>query len=497
MRRILSLWLERWPTDLIHRRRRVERPLVTVATVGGRRLVLAVDRAASLEGLAPGMTLADVQARLPDVAAVEADPAGDAAALARLVDWCLGFSPWTAADGADGVWLDVTGLVPLFASEAALAEELVRRLAAQGFAARAAVADTPGAAWAVARFAAAADRAIIVPPGGVRAALARLPMAALRLTPEVVRDLWRVGLRRIDTLYKLPRAPLAPRFGMSVARRLDQALGLIEEPISPHRPVVPLLERLGVAEPVMSAEALRRGMAELTERLCRRLAAEGVGVRRLEFAACRVDSRVQRVAIGTSRPSRDPAHLLRLLAPKIEEIDPGLGIEMMVLRALEVAAQEAEPLALGAVSDGTATLVDRLANRLGAANVLHVAPADSHVPERTGWRSALRGPAMPCGDAGGAGRPIRLLARPDPVEAVAPIPDDPPVLFRWRRGVHQVRHAEGPERIAAEWWRPKGEGGDDETRDYYRVEDEAGRRFWLYRAGADQPARWFLHGFFA
>ncbi len=449
---------------------------------------------------------------MPELRAVEADPAGDAAALKALADWCTRFSPWASVAGRDGIWLDVTGTVPLFPSEAALAEELLARLATAGFAGRAAIADTPGCAWAMARFMRAAphpgEQAVIVPPHGMRAALAGLPVAALRLPGEIAQDLRRLGLREIGALYGLPRAPLAPRFGELVARRLDQALGLVEEPISPLTPVLPRTERLGFAEPVLTAEGLAHWLRLLVDRLCRRLEQDGMGARRLELACYRVDARVERVAIGTSRPSHDKAHLARLLAARIETIAPGFGIELMVLSATEVEPQQAEQgglLPAQPEEAAWAPLIDRLANRLGAANVLRVASVDSHLPERAmrlvpAFERLAGGPATAASWFTDRPRPIRLLAPPDPVEVTAPVPDDPPVLFRWRRIVHRVRHAEGPERIAAEWWRRIGLlSEDDDLRDYYRVEDEAGRRFWLYRQGLYRPGatpRWFLHGLF-
>jgi len=435
--------------------------------------------------------------------ALEADPAGAAAALARLADWCGHYTPWTATEGEDGIWLDITGCVPLFPSEQALAEDLLVRLRRQGFSCRAAIADTPGAAWALARHGVLPEQgALIVPPGTTRTALADLPVVALRLAPEITHDLRRLGLRRIGALYDLPRAPLAPRFGEAVARRLDQALGLIEEPISPRRPVEPRLVRRAFAEPIQAAEDLHRGTKLLLERLCERLDRDGLGARRLELCCYRVDYRVERVAIGTSRPSRDPAHLMRLFARQIETIAPDLGIEIMQMKALEVESLAPDQLAFDGADacDPAAPLIDRLANRLGSVNVLRLVPFASHVPER-----AMRAvPALVAPRAlgtwpAGRPRPIRLLAYPDPVEVMAPVPDDPPLSFRWRRIVHRVRHAEGPERIAAEWWLDREAAGADETRDYYRVEDEAGRRFWLYRRGLyrpEAPPRWFLHGFF-
>jgi protein ImuB len=468
-------------------------------------VLAAVDPAAALAGLAPGMSLADARARLPELRLVDADPAGDAQALAAFADWCGRFSPWTSVDGTDGIWLDVTGCVPLVDSEEALARDLVARASRLGFAARAAIADTPGAAWAVARYAELPVSSVrVLANGETRAALAPLPVAGLRLPGEIVQDLKRLGLKRIGDLYGMARAPLAPRFGEQVARRLDQALGLVEEPISPRQPTVPRLVRRILAEPISTPEAIEIGLAQLMALLCRQLEEEGLGARRIELACFRIDGRVERIAIGTSRPSHQPDHLGRLLTEKIGEIAPGFGIELMQLRALAVEPLAALQLGLDAKQDGgaVAPLVDRLANRLGARNVLRLIPEDSHLPERAARtvsvldvRHDKAGQDWPTDRP----RPIRLLAYPDPIEVVAPVPDDPPLMFRWRRVPHRVRRAEGPERIALEWWH-EPEAGTDGIRDYYRVEDEAGRRFWLYRRGLYRPEAspaWFLHGFFA
>jgi protein ImuB len=505
MRRILSLWLHHWPTDLLRARLsgRGAAPLVAAATIGNRRLLVAVDAAAARLGLGPGLTLGDARARQPDLIVCEADPAGAAAALARLAEWCGHYTPWTATEGEDGIWLDITGCVPLFASEQALAEDLLTRLRRRGIACRAAIADTPGAAWALARFGTMPETgAVVVAPGGARTALAELPVAALRLAPEIAHDLRRLGLRRIGTLYGMPRAPLAPRFGEAVARRLDQALGLVEEPISPRRPAMPRLASRAFAEPIVAPEDLHRGTKLLLKELCALLDRAGQGARRLELSCYRVDYRVERVAIGTSRPSRDPAHLMRLFERQIETIAPELGIEIMQLRALEAEAVAPDQLGFDRddANDPAAPLIDRLANRLGSGNVQRLVPVASHVPERAQRRMpALAAPLKPGGWPAGRPRPIRLLDYPDPIEVMAPVPDDPPLSFRWNRVLHRVRHAEGPERIAAEWWLDPVAAGEAGTRDYYRVEDEEGRRFWLYRRGlyrAEGEPRWFLHGFF-
>lgn len=462
---------------------------------------------AALEGIAPGIGLADARALDPALLVEEADFIADAAALAKLAAWCDRFSPWITPCGADGILLDITGSAPLFGDEMGLACQAVARLARQGIEARAAIADTLGAAWALSRF---GNRAVLtVPRGGLEQALADLPVGALRIEPEIVALLERLGLARIGELYPLPRAALAARCGDSVALRLDQALGLAVEPLSPLPPEPLLWSRRSCPEPIATAEAIAAALHDLLQQLTRRLAEDGLGARRLSLAAYRIDSRIERLAIGTAFPSRDRRHLWRLFEEKIEQIDPGLGIEDLVLTAESVESLAAVQLGLdgeAARSDSAdlAVLVDRLANRLGMRALARPGLRESHIPERAvrfvpplaDRQAAPRSNAL-------QQRPIRLLPRPEPIEAMAPIPDDPPRLFRWRQRAYRVRAADGPERIAPEWWRQdsKISSGDSasESRDYYRVEDEAGQRFWLYRVGLYRPdaaPRWFLHGFF-
>ncbi len=455
-----------------------------------------MDDKAARDGLLPGMALADARAVRPALAVAEADFAADAAALTRVVRWCGRYSPWTAPCPPDGVWLDVTGCAHLQGGEEGLMAEAVERLQKLGIAAHAAIADTAGAAWAVARCGGARREA--VPEGGARARLAALPVAALRLAPETAESLARLGLRAIGDLYPLPRPSLVLRFGRSLADRLDQALGRMEEPLSPLSPPQQLWARRRFAEPIATADDIRAATASLLDTLCRRLAAEGQGARRLELTLYRVDGTPVAARIGTARPSREPRHLLRLLDERLGEIDPGLGIEDMILSASLAEEQAPAQLSLERRGeeggDDLAALVDRLAARLGDKAVSRPVLAESHWPERAVRLVAPLDPAVSAKPQG-APRPVRFLRLPEPVEAVAPVPDDPPLMFRWRRIMHRVRRADGPERIAGEWWR-----GHAELRDYYRVEDQDGRRFWLYRAGlyrADVPSRWFLHGVFA
>ncbi len=501
---------------------------------GGAVRLSAVTLAARKAGLAPGQTLADARALVPDIAVHDADPAGDAETLTRIADWCTRYTPWTAPSGleiggAAGIWLDVSGCAHLFGGEAAMLDDMIERLAATGYTARVGLADTVGAAWATARFGQPGGaRRVIVPPGEHGDALAPFPNAALRLPADILDGLDRLGLRDIGELAALPRAGLARRFGELPARRLDQALGHIDEPISPRAPAPVWRLRTAFAEALGREEHIAAAARNLAEALCNRLARAERGARRLELCLYRVGGRVDTVTVGTSRASHDPDHLARLLDTQLERLpepptsapDPLSAAAEAMVETLTLAASVTEPLRatqdqlVGARDADPAALdrlVDRLAGRLGPDNVMRFRPRDTHLPERV--QTGRPAQAEP-GDTESAGwqpslpRPPRLLARPEPVEAMAPVPDDPPVLFRWRGRAHRVVRAEGPERIEPEWWRQPEAGNtavlDRTTRDYYRVEDTDGRRFWLYREGlydradfSDDAPRWFLHGLFA
>lgn len=491
-------------------------------------VVAAADAAASALGLHAGMPLAQAQALVPGLAPLPAEPVADEAALRRLAGWCLRYAPLTAPDPPDGIWLDITGCAHLHGGEANLLCGLQGRLAAQGIAARAAIADTPGAAHAMARFGDSgherkkgeAEResfpppsTFIVPPGGVAAAMARLPIDALRLPPDITDKLRLLGFETVARLAATPRAPLTRRFGPIVALRLDQALGTVFEPIVPAFAPDLVQARLAFVEPLLAAEAFAAAIAQLAATICTALENVGRGARRLDLAFERVDGSVHSLRIGTSRPARDAHHLARLLGEKLEQVDPGLGVE-----AMRLVVSRSEPLAYAQVAaalpDGEtqgpdiSALVDRLENRLGPRRVWRAEPVESDVPERSvrcvpalqprPWEKRKPLP-LRAGWPPGLPRPIRLLDPPQPVDAMALLPDQPPVAFTWRRVRHRVRRADGPERIAGEWWKRAGEMRS--VRDYFRVEDEAGQRFWLFRRGDGEDAatgdlRWFLHGFF-
>ncbi|HTZ35028.1 MAG TPA: DNA polymerase Y family protein [Stellaceae bacterium] len=522
-----------------------ELPFATVVTANGRQLVATVNPAAAAKGIASGTPLADALSFLPGLLTRAAEPAEDVAALRRLTEWCGRYSPWTAPDGEDGIKIEITGSAHLWGGEAELAADLSRRLARQAIAHRLAIADTLGAAWAMARLADDDAAPAIVAPEKTRDALAPLPVAALRLDPVLVQGLYRVGLRRVGEVMAMPRDALARRFGEAVARRLDQALGDLPEPLSPLGETPARRVRLSFAEPIAEPADLCRAIERLARDLVPRLAREGLGARRLQLGFHRVDGRVERIAIGTARPTRDPAHLAALLKARLDTVDPGFGIEDAILAAFAVEKLPAEQIEAplparrnprpdppagesgrdAAGGDLTARanlapLFDRLGARLGLAAVARLEARASHIPERASVAIALgegdKPPRPPRGEEdrtrGTSGpieapqkppRPVRLFAPPEPVDAFWVLPDDPPFRFVWRRRPHRVVVADGPERIAEEWWRANGPAAaawsPDAIRDYYRVEDETGRRFWLFRAGlpGDPPPRWFVHGVFA
>jgi protein ImuB len=425
--------------------------------------------------------------------------------LTSLLTICLHYAPLAAPDPPDGLWIDVTGSTHLHGGETRLLRDLLRRLNDQGLPAYAAVADTPAVAHAVARFAGGG----VVPPGSD--VMAGLPIEALRLPADLRADLQLMGFERIGPLATAARAPLVRRFGALLAVRLDQADGTLFEPIVPVVPPTLIQARLTFVEPLLTADAFSSVIVRLMDMVCGDLERAGLGARRLDLLFERVDGSMQAIRVGTVRAVRDARHLGRMLDERLERVDPGLGVEAMrlvVAAADPLSFVQAASSLVGEASVDIAPLVDRLANRLGEAAVYRIAPVESDVPERSVRRVPALSPITGSRVAGsrlGGGwpaelpRPVRLLDPPQPIDAMALLPDDPPVAFTWRRVRHRVRHADGPERIAGEWWKRDREWFS--VRDYFRVEDEDGRRFWLFRRGNGSDAdtgdmRWFLHGVF-
>lgn len=506
MTRVVSVFLPSWPIDRFRRQAGdaappAEAPFVLIGREGGKRLVTAANAAALAAGLRVGMQAAKAQALMRGLLLEEADPMADAAELERLAVWLLErIAPVVAADPPDGIVLDTTGADHLHGGEAAMLEGIVGRLALSGVSARAAVAETWGAAHALARC--LARPTMVAPAGAVTATLSPLPLEALRIPARLAADLRVLGFETISDLIDRPRAPLTLRFGTGFSQRLDQALGELAEPIVAIRPPGLIEVRRAFAEPIGAPETMRRYLGKLVVELCGRLEARGLGGRRLDLACHRVDGGIQAIRVGLAAPVRDVKRLTRLLSDRVEAIEPGFGIEIMSL-----AATLAEPLdarqAVSSLAEATepdvSGLIDTLTNRVGERAVYRLAPVASDVPERSVARLPALAPESGAIWPGHWPRPARLLPRPEPIETLAVLPDRPPVWFSWRGVRRRVTRADGPERIFGEWWKRDAEVAA--VRDYFRVEDDAGERFWLYRAGDGEDAatgshRWFLHGVF-
>jgi protein ImuB len=540
-------------------------------------IITAVNDAARAAGVQEGSRLADVRAALPHLLSAHAEPAHDRRALRALARWCgrygparnIALQPAGSTVGAavdHGIWIDVTGVSHLFApprqqapalaslaaphpdgetefgddipdaggGEAQLLADLIRRLASFGITARAALADTLGAAHALARYGTSADRPFhIALAGQSRAALAQLPIEGLRLDADTLLLLRRLGLKRIGQLYGLPRSALERRFRSApaamrrsathakamagaVLMRLDQALGVRPEPLAPLMEPPRFLVRCAFLEPLLSSEGIETTVAELAAELAGVLGETHRGARRLHLRLYRADGSCVEIRIGLGAPSRNARHLFRLLQEKLSGIDAGFGIDAITLAATRVEWLGEQQTALAPMKGGATQadqnlLIDRLVNRLGTANVFRLAARQSHIPERAqvcvpALRDAPtmlpppRTPPLPP-------RPPFLLATPEPITVVAEVPEGPPAHMTWRRLKHRIVRAAGPERIAGEWWRlPQSSPANDPplapTRDYYRVEDETGAVYWVFREGLygaeeTSPPRWFLHGVFA
>ncbi|TPM34571.1 DUF6504 family protein [Mesorhizobium sp. B2-3-4] len=506
MPRVVSLFLPSWPTDRLRRKLGdvsppSDKPLVTVGRHGNRRLVTAVDRAAVEAGLRVGMPATKAQALVQGLAVMDAEPDADAEALERLALWALRrYAPIVATDPSDGLVMDTTGADHLHGGEKLMLIDMVKRLSQAGILARAAVADSWGAAHAVARY--VRQTVSVVAVNATYDAILSLPIPALRLPDAMVSGLRVLGFDRVGELLKQPRAPLTLRFGPELGRRLDQATGRLAEPIEPVRPADVIEVKRAFGEPIGAAETIARYVGKLVQALCLELEAKGLGARRLDLLLYRVDNRIEAIRVGTALPVRDVKRLTRLICDKIEKIDPGFGIELMRL-----SAPLAEPLTprqtisslIEQQDADMSDLIDILGNRVGEEKLYRFAPVASDVPERSVRRVAPA--SVETGDAWPDHwpRPARLFAVPELIEAIALLPDHPPASFTWRGIRRRVKRADGPERVFGEWWKRDGELAA--VRDYFQVEDEAGERFWIYRAGDGEDAgtgshRWFLHGIF-
>jgi protein ImuB len=497
-RRYLAVFLPFLPSERIKNSKPPDAPFALVEKLRGSMRLAAVDCAALALGLMPGLPLADGRARVPELVVFDADERADAVLLNWLAEACDRYTPMVATDVPHGLILDITGCIHPFADgDRGLAHDLSQRLVRLGLTARLAMAITPDAALALARY------------GGddVRA----LPVAALRVEQDIYIALGRAGLKTIGDVAKLPSAPLAARFGEDLPILLARLLGGVDVRITPRRMLAEIEAEARFAEPIARTYDMLTTIARLVEEAAVTLSERGVGGRQFSVALFRSDGHVARLSVETGQPVRDPAILDRLFRERIDALadplDPGFGYDMIRLAVHVVEALAPEQLRLDGckVADRElAALIDRLGTRLGRNRVRRFAAIDTHIPEQT----ALEFPAVamrersawPIPDVGEPPlRPIHLFDPPHRIEVIAEVPDGPPRRFKWRRAMHEVARHEGPERIAAEWWMRRDNSGL--TRDYYRVEDVRGRRYWLFRHGlyGNEKAHpdWYLHGLFA
>lgn len=460
-------------------------------------MITATNANAEKKDIFKGMVLADARAIIPDLQVMDDKPELIVRLLRRLAEWCIRFTPVVAVDPPDGLLLDASGCPHLWGGEEPYLVEIVEKLKARGYDVRTAIADNRSVAWAVARFGNESRDIISVEAGNHLDALLPLPPEALRLESETAERLHKLGLHRIQQFIKMPRTSLRRRFGKHFITRLDMALGQEFEPLEPVKPVEPYQERLPCLEPIVSAKGIEIALRQLLETLCYRLKQEQKGLRAALLKCFRVDGKIEQVDIGTHRASHNVSHLFKLFELKISSIEPALGIELFMLEAPKV--EDHHPQQEKMWEDGgglddirLSELIDRLAGKTGSHAICRYVPDEHYWPERsfkpaslqerssTAWRSDKL-------------RPLQLLSRPEKIEVTAPIPDYPPMLFRYKGKLHKVICADGPERIEQEWWLRQGP-----HRDYFRVEDEEGHRYWIFRLGHyEERFEWYVHGFFA
>lgn len=511
-RRILSIWLaafaiDRWRlTEGCARGQGADaQPLVLITETAHGPRIAATNNAARASGARIGTMLADARTLCPLIQAVPGDPAGDLDMLEKLAVWARRWGPWSALDPPDGLLVDVTAVAHLFGGEAKLLADVHRAFDTRGFAIRAAIAPTAGAAWALTHY--GPDRSILAPQDDMEARLSGLPVAALRLDEDVLTVLRRLGLKRLGELGTVGRDALHRRFrnrkspAANPLVRMDQLLGRVPEPLLPVVPQqVPLVQRR-LMEPIRHRTLLDTVLGDLAADMVRELEGAGQGARRLDLGLWRVDGEVVMRTLELAAATRDPAHIVRLFGEKLGDIDAGFGIELVRLRAswAEPLPTSQADIEAAAQRHGTAlsAFVDRLTTRLGPKAVRRPVLRGSHVPERSqAWRPPLD-PEPPSQDElRFHARPLKLLDRAERIAVLYATPDGLPQRFRWRGDVHEIARVEGPERIAPEWWRERGTA---RLRDYYRIEDDAGRRYWIYRYGIAGDGRggapeWFLQG---
>lgn len=489
-KRVVSVWFPRLPSDRALRARAAEiantnRPFILTHHEKNTDRIYCLNQAAEAQGLHRGMGFSDARAFCPDLQSHPANTMADARFLQMLARWSKRYCPWVGLDGTDGLMMNIAGSAHLFGGEAAMLGDMRHRLARAGLTGRIAAANTRGAAWALTHFA-----------SNPQADITTLPVAALRLDAKTDTALQRLGLRKISDLMALPRASIARRFGPDVMLRLDQAMGVQDEALSPLSDAPHYAVRMTLPEPIGLSSDVMAGAERLLKRLCDTLKDQDMGARKLQLSLRRVDMGTQQVELRLAAPLHDPVRILPLFERGVSEVDAGFGIDQLRIEATQV-----EHLPKAQITHATATRIDglddlitRIGNRIGLDNIQRFLPADSHIPER----SFLIAPAAYSVASGSwvsdRSRPLRLFAPEPLLGSGQPMGSRPPEHFRWRRMSLTTGRATGPERIAPEWWLPD-ESWRSGLRDYWRIETRQGRRLWAFYT--PQDPNWFVQGEFA
>lgn len=496
LKRYLYIWFRSLATDRLAKIMPELRgkPFLLYAPEHGRMVVRAVSQSLMREGISPGMVVADVRAILPEVEVFPEDATANEKLLRNLAEWCLRYTPVVSVDAPDGLVLDISGCPHLWGGESPYLQNIVTRLLKGGYEVRTAIADTVGAAWAVARY---GKNGTIVESGEQADALSTLPPAALRLENSTLQRLEKLGFRQIGQITGIPRLNLRRRFGDALLIRLEQALGTTQEFLQAIQPAPVYEERLPCLEPIRTAPGIEIALKRLLETLCERFSREGKGMRTGTFKGYRLDGETVQISIGTNRASRNAAHLFKLFELKIPELEPALGIELFTLEAtlVEDVSETQEALWSTATRDQTAIseLLDNIAGKVGMQAIRRYLPQEHHWPESSVKAVSSLDEQPETEWLTSRPRPIHLLSKPEPIEVMVRLPDYPPVHFRYKGELIRIVRADGPERIEQEWWLRIGP-----PRDYYRVEAENGSRYWLFRLGLYENLnpQWFLHGYF-
>lgn len=498
-KRFVTIWFRHLKTDWFTRRQPSlkDKAFALAEPDHGRMVITAVNPLAQSKGVFPGMVAADARAIIHGLKVIDDQPGIAEKLLNNLSVWCIRYTPVVATDLPEGLILDATGCAHLWGGENAYIQDITSRLRSFGYHVQAAISDTIGCSWAMSRY---CKGNTIIRSGDHLNELLIMPPASLRFDPANVERLHKLGLKQVKDFIGMPRQSLRRRFGDEFLKKLDQSLGYEEEFIVPVEPVEPFQERLPCLEPIITLTGIEIGLQNLLGTMCKKLAGEQKGIRSAVMKGFMSDGKIESIDISTSLPSNNPQHLFKLFELKFPTFNPEAGVEVFLLEAKKV--QDIIPVqeklwntSQTITNKDLSELLDRLTVKYGEGHIQRFVPDEHYWPERSFKKSEGLDEAVCAEWIVNRPRPLQLLEHPEPVDVTAPIPDYPPMNFRYKGILHKVINADGPERIEPEWWLSEGQ-----HRDYYYVEDEEGKRYWLFRLGhydADKNYGWFLHGYFA